>query len=118
MNETDPIHAADVRSKLQAVSKALRCADHLSPDARQRLADLVEELSQAVDSPAAPSANAVHLSESVARLARAIEENHEPGLLESARGQIERAVVSVETETPVLSGIAMRFIQALSDIGI
>lgn len=108
----------DVRAKLQAISGVLRHADHLGPEARQRLADLVEELSGAIATEQGSSTNAAHLSDSVARLALAIQENHAQGLLESARNRLEQAVVSTEIESPMMSGIASRLIQTLADLGI
>ena len=108
----------DVRAKLQAISGALRDVDHLGPEARQRLADLGEELSRAIATEQGSPTNAAHLSDSVARLALAIQENREPGLLESARNRLEQAVVSTEIESPMMSGIASRLIQTLADLGI
>jgi hypothetical protein len=110
--------SADIREQLQLIAESLRHADHLSQDARRRLADLVDELKAAIDADPGATASAVGFHEHVARLALAIQQNHEPGLLETARRKVEETIVSAETEAPVLSGIARRLIRALSDLGI
>jgi len=116
MSEPIAANVVDVRAQLHSLSAALRQVDHLDADARQRLAELVEELSIAMGSDS--SDKAIHLSESAARLMRALQENHEGGALEAGRKRLQKLIVSAETEAPVLTGIAERLIRVLSDIGI
>src|SRR5205809_120305 len=88
MSEPMPANEADVRAQLQSISQALRQVDHLAPDARRRLADLVEELSAALGSDR--SDKAIPLSESAAHLMRALQENQEGGALEAGQKRLQK----------------------------
>jgi len=118
MSEINSARDADIRTQLQSIAAALRQVDHINQDGRQRLADLVEELSAAIVAVPNTSTEAIHLTDTAARLARAIQENDEAGVLETARRRLQKLIVSAKTDAPVLTGIAERLVRALSDIGI
>lgn len=118
MADSTPSNADDVRDRLHAIAQSLRQSGPMPAESRKLLADLVEELGHAVPGESGSAETWRHLGEHAAQLAEAIREDHEPGLLESARDRLSQTVVAAETEAPILSGIAKRFIQALSDLGI
>jgi len=55
MSETSAKSAGEIQAELQAIARDLRNADHLGSETRQGLAELIEELSEAVDSGSASS---------------------------------------------------------------
>ena len=114
---TDPSHGPPIRANLLEVARLLRKADHLEPEAQSELADLVDELAGALD-PAAPGEQAAHLAESSAHLARALHDQHHPGLIEAARRRLEDAAARAEVHAPVATGVARRLIEALARLGI
>jgi hypothetical protein len=94
----------------------LRGARHLTPETRAALADLLAELAGAVGS-GGPGPEATHLAESAARAARALGEPHR-GSLTAARERLEAAAARAGAEAPVATGVALRLIDLLSEIGI
>ena len=109
---------AQVQAHLHAISKFLREADHLGPEAQALLADLFDELGNALESTAVPNAEVARLAECVSHLAQAVHEKHEPGILESASDRLERAVVTVESKAPALAALTRRLADMLSNLGI
>jgi hypothetical protein len=103
---------------LHAVSHLLRAAHRLSPEAQALLADLVDELANALESEEVPNDDVAQLTESTSHLVQAVHEKHEPGMLEAAESRLERAVVAVESKAPALASLARRLAEMLSDLGI
>jgi hypothetical protein len=121
MTEPSSANAPDasaVHSHLQAVAQLLRRADHLGPEAREALAELVDELAGALTAAPVPSAELKHLTESTTHLIQAIGERHHTGVLAAARDRLNEAIVRAETGAPTVAGIARRLVEALSNIGI
>jgi hypothetical protein len=114
---SSPDAAARIRANLRESARLLREAHHIEPDAQRTLADLVEELSEALDPACAPSTHEAHLAESSTHLVRALHQRHE-GLIASARQRLAAAAARAEADAPVATGIARRLINALSDLGI
>lgn len=108
----------DVRKQLHSISEMLRQGDHLDDAAQKQVADLVEELSRALNATTVPSAEVAHLAESAANLARAIHERHDPGLLGAARERVDRAITAAEAESPMLAGLVRQFTELLASLGI
>jgi hypothetical protein len=113
-----PPSASQVRAHLHTISLLLREKDRLDPEAQALLADLVEELGKSLEEPAVPSVEMAKLAESTAQLVQAVHHGHEPNLLEAARNRLDRAVIAVESEAPVLAGLTRRLAQMLADLGI
>ncbi|HZZ82087.1 MAG TPA: DUF4404 family protein [Gemmataceae bacterium] len=109
---------AQVRMQLRAIAQLLRAARRLEPDAKAALADLIDELSRTLETPDVPSAEIARLTECTAHLVKAVQEQHEPSVLEAARGRLDHAVVAVETEAPGLASVTRRLAEMLSNIGI
>ena len=107
-----------VQAHLHAISRLLREAHRLTPEAQALLADLVDELSNALDSPAVPDEHVANLSESAAQLVQAVHEDHAPNLLEAAENRLERAAVAVEAKAPALANLTRRLAEMLSNLGI
>jgi hypothetical protein len=109
--------ATQIRANLLESARLLREAHHIDPEAQRTLADLVEELSEALDPSAASSDHTVHLAESSTHLVQALHQRHE-GLIASAQARLAAAAARAESDAPVATGIARRLINALSDLGI
>jgi hypothetical protein len=100
---------------IDELARRLREAEHLEPEVRAEAADLLGELTAALDQ---PSAQTEDLAQSTAQLVRAVNEQHKPGLIEAARQRVEEAVARAETTAPVATDIVLRLIDVLSGIGI
>jgi hypothetical protein len=113
-----PSAGPDVEASLHAVSQLLREAPHLSADARQTLADLVDELGHAIGSGKASPEELAHLQQSTARLLEAVRQRHDEGRVAAARDRLEEAVIGLEARAPVVTGVARRLLDALANFGI
>lgn len=110
--------AAQIRTKLHEVAQLIRETRHLEPQGQRALADLVEELSKALELATIPSAETAHLADSVGHLAQALQVRHETGLLAAARERLEQAAVRAEAQAPLATGLARRLLEALANLGI
>ncbi|QDV33088.1 DUF4404 family protein [Tautonia plasticadhaerens] len=113
----DPEHLARLRTDLVESARLLRDAHHLDPEERARLAELIDELGQALD-PAAPPETAAHLASSASALARALHERRDEGLLSSTRARLDEAAAHAEAEAPFATQVVRRFLDLLAQIGI
>ncbi|WP_406698521.1 hypothetical protein V5E97_06530 [Singulisphaera sp. Ch08] len=104
-----------ISKDIEKLAQRLREAEHLEPEVRAEMADLLADLT-AVLHPPEPQTEA--LAESTAQLVRAVSDQHEPGLIEAAKERLEEAVVRAETKAPVATEIVLRLIDVLSGIGI
>ena len=109
---------AQVRSILTMVAQVLRRIHHLGPEAQLLLADLVEELGNAVDRADVPPDELARLTEDALHLVEAVHDEQEPGVMEAARDRVEKAAVAVETGAPNLAELTRRLAETLSNLGI
>ena len=107
---------AQVRASLHELAQVLREAHHLEPEAQEALADLVDELGNAL-TPTAGN-EVAHLASSAASLARALHQEESPTLLSAAKRRLEQAAIRAESQAPVATGIARRLLDMLADLGI
>ena len=115
MPESSP---TQVQTQLHAIALLLREASRLEPAAQALLADLFDELADALESTAAPDLDISQLTECAAHLVHAVHEKHEPSLLEAAGDRLENAVLAVEAKAPGLASLTRRLAEMLSDLGI
>lgn len=108
---------AELRGRLEELGRLLRDADHLEPETRQGLADLVDELGQALKEGRLEPATVAQLSASAAQMSEALR-RQQHGFFGTARDGLERVVVDAEGRAPVATGFAERLIDILSEIGI
>lgn len=113
-----PPTTAEVRALLHAIAQLLREAHRLDREAQAILADLVEELGRAFESSAVANAEVARLTECASHLIQAVHQEQEPGLLDAARDRLDRAVIAIEEEAPVLAGLTRRLAEMLSNLGI
>ena len=118
MPESSTPSAEQMQTRLHEVARLLRQGGALDLEARQILAELVDELGTALTASNAPPAEVTHLAESAAHLAEALHEQQDRGLLANARDRLSAAVFQAEAQAPVASGLAMRLLDALANIGI
>jgi hypothetical protein len=109
--------AAEVQAELQEVAALLRRASHLEPSAQQRLAEVVEDFARTIHPDAAPSAEMVHLAQDLARLVRSLHKQETP-LLRTAGRHLREAIGRVEAQSPFVTEIIRRLLDALANIGI
>jgi tryptophan 2,3-dioxygenase len=109
---------AEMRTLLHTVAELLRHTRHLGPEAQALLADLIDELGAALESPEVPNAEIARLTESASQLVQAVAEKHDAGMLEAANERLEGAVVSVEARAPHLAELTRRLAEMLSNLGI
>lgn len=113
-----PPSVVQVQAHLHTIARLLRDADQLGPEAQRLLAELVDELGDVLEKGTVPSAELTHLTECTAQLMTLAQTGEDIGLLAKARTQLERAVVAVEGEAPMVAGIVRRLTDALSNLGI
>lgn len=109
---------SEVQAHLHAIARLLRQSEHLTAEAQQALAELVDELGNALDSPALPNTEMADLTQSTAELVQALHQRHDTGVLATARDRLEQAIVGAETKAPVAADLARRLVETLSGIGI
>jgi hypothetical protein len=113
---SDHLHA--VSAQLHVVAVLLRDAHHLGPEAQEALAEVVEELSQALGHAQLSPAEAAHLADSASHLAKALRNQHDPGLLAAARDRLLEAAVAAEARAPGAAKLIRGMVDTLSGIGI
>lgn len=101
--------------ELQELARNLREADHLEPEVREEAAELLGKLAEALEE---PSVQEKDLALSATQLVRAVKDQHEPGLIEAAWDQVEKAVARAETTAPVATDVVLRLIDVLAGLGI
>jgi hypothetical protein len=117
MAESSTPSSAEVQALLTTVAQFLRQAHRLGPETQLVLADFVEELGKALEHQEISAAEIGRLTDCAAHLLDAVH-GEEPGVLDSARVGLERAVVAVETRVPTVAGLLRRLAETLADLGI
>src|SRR5262245_20907994 len=115
-----PPQAADLQARLHAVAERLRGAGPVDAQSRRILAELVDELSRALQPGQVPPEEVAHLAATTAELAEAL---HQPagqrrGWLKRLQAPFEEAALRAEAHAPVAVGLARRLMDALANIGI
>src|SRR5882724_8308208 len=118
MSEPAPHSAAQLRGHLHTIATLLREVPHLGPEAQRLLAELVAELSDAMDAETVPAADLAHLADTAAQLVQAAHKGEQSGFLGKAQERLEGAAAALEADAPMLAGLARCLIEALSNIGI
>ncbi len=103
---------------LHEAAQLLRASPALGKEAREPLAELVDELGKLLEATPLPSAEMQRLFESVAQLIHAAQEPRRFELLTLARDRLDKAIVAAETNTPMAVELARRLTSALSNMGI
>ena len=114
----DPRMPDNVQERLHELSRRLRDADHLQPDAQSELADLMDELANTLNPATLRSTDAAHLAESTAHLAQVLNRPQERGLLAAAKRRLEDSILRAESEVPLASSLARNFLDILANLGI
>ena len=108
----------EVRGRMHDVARMLQESTSLDPEARQVLAELVDELGTTLQASNAPPAEVARLAASAAHLAEALHHQRDQGLLGKARDRLGAAVIQAQAEAPVAAGLARRLLDVLANIGI
>jgi hypothetical protein len=108
---------SEIRTRLRAVAGMLRESRTIDPESQRILAELVDELSAALQSSSVPPGEVAHIAESTAHLADSLHQQHDQGVLASARDRLEEAVLNAESRSTIV-GLARRLLDALANIGI
>ena len=115
MPEQSPVRVTET---LHDLARVLREAPPPGPEAQRALADLIDELGNAVGATEVPPAEVTHLAQTTAQFIQALHRRHEPGRFAAARDRLEQAVIQAETRAPVAAGFARRVLDALANFGI
>lgn len=108
----------DVQSRLHAVARQLRQSRSVDAESQRVLAELVDELSMALQAASVPPAEVARLADSTAHLAESLHQHHDTGMVGRARERLEAAVVEAEAHSPLAVGLARRLLDMLANIGI
>jgi hypothetical protein len=107
-----------LRAGLHELAEVLHEKHRLEPQAQEALANLMDELSKALDPTAAPPAETAQLAASAAQLAKTLHQKHNQTLLAAAKQRLEEAAFRAETAAPLATGLARRLLDVLADLGI
>jgi hypothetical protein len=107
-----------IQASLHTIAEVLRDPHPLNAEARQALAELMDELGALLAAPSVPQQALAHLAQSTAHLVQAVHGRADEGRLATARGRLEQAILGVESQAPLAAGIARRVLDALANIGI
>ncbi len=118
MSDQPSPSTASLETQIHALARAVREGRRLDPEARQALADLVDELSRTLQTAPHTAEEMARVAESAAHLAQALEHPREERVLTAARVRLEQAVARADTKAPVLSGVAQRLLDILANLGI
>jgi hypothetical protein len=114
----EPPSKADLQANLTSLARQLRTAHHLGPEAQQRLAELLSELSVAVGASPLPSVETRSLASHTGELVEALKNEADASALGEAKAKFDRAVLKAEVKAPFAAGIARRVVDVLTDLGI
>ena len=110
---------AVVRARLRDAARTARESPSLGPEVRTALADLLDELSQAVEAPGRTPAEVAHLAETTAHLTDALHHaGHDRGVIAAARDRLGALLVRAESQAPTAVGLARQLTDALARMGI
>jgi hypothetical protein len=107
-----------VEANLHDLAELLRKIAHLEPKARERLAEIVEELAKALHSAPVPTQEMIPLANSTADLLHALHRRQDPTVLSAARDQLSRSILRLENQAPIVAQMAGRLLDALANSGI
>jgi hypothetical protein len=108
---------SEIQSRLHAVAAMLRESRTIDAESQRLLAELVDELSSALHSARVPTTEVAHIAESTAHLADSLHQQHDQGVLASARERLETALLDAESRSNIVA-LARRLLDALANIGI
>jgi uncharacterized protein YciW len=113
-----PAEDRPVQARLHELAEFLRHADNLRPEARQKLADLVDELREDVKPEDLTPEERTHLAGAIAQLTRDLRAHRHPAPSRAPSLGVERAIARAEADHPVITGFLERLLDTLSSIGI
>jgi hypothetical protein len=111
-----PTPPSAVPARLREVARLLRQADHMEPEAQQSLADLAEQLANAMPTSRPPTAEEAELGQLAEQLIAELHREETPAA--ATRHRLQEAVVAAETRAPFAAGIARQLLEAIADLGI
>jgi hypothetical protein len=103
---------------LHELAQKLREADQLGPDAQRAVADLLDQLAQAIHPAGGGVDEHAHLADSATHLAHALRQKPEAHSVASALERFEFSVSRMEARAPLASGIVRQLIETLANLGI
>jgi hypothetical protein len=121
MPEPEPVKSPSpsaVPARLHEVARLLRDADHLGPEAQRALAELADELANALGSSNVASAEEVLLAQRVSELMAALHARQDSGPPPATRHRLQEAILAAEARAPFAAGLAQRLLDALANLGI
>jgi hypothetical protein len=107
-----------VTDRLHELAERLRRSPRLSPEEQAELADLMDELREAVDPAKLPEPSQKHLTQMATHLVQTLHQETDAGVLAAASKRLEDAALRFEAEAPNVSGVLRRIIDALANLGI
>ncbi len=114
---TPPPDRMTVESNLHDLAQLLRRAEHLEPKVQLALAEIVEELGQALHSSPVPTQELIPLAQSTTELIEALHQKHQT-VFSTAREKLKHSILQVENRAPFVAQLAGRLLDTLGSSGI
>jgi len=106
-----------VPDRLREVARLLRGADHLEPETQKSLADLADELANALSAGGVPSQEEAQLGQLASQLIQALHRK-EAAPIAATRHRLQDAIYAAEARAPFAAGLARQILEAIANIGI
>jgi hypothetical protein len=106
-----------VETNLHDLAQLLRQAEHLGPKTQMALAQILEELAQAMHSAPVPSQELIPLAHSTADLVHALHQK-EDTQISSTQARLRRSILQIENQSPFVAQLAERLLDTLASSGI
>jgi hypothetical protein len=107
-----------IQERLHDIAQLLRLSSSIDPETQRTLAELVDELSKALQGANLPLAEVTHLAETTSHLAESLHQQQDRGFLARMRDRLEQAVSNAEIHAPTAVGLARKLLEELANIGI
>jgi len=108
----------EIQARLDRLAQLVRESHSIDARSRRELTGLVEELGSILQAGDVAPAEASVLADTATHLAEALQQRHDTGRLAALRDRIEQGVLAAEAEVPVASGVVMRLLDLLANLGI
>ena len=118
MPEPTPIPPSAVPDRLREVARLLRQADHLEPEAQKSLANLAEELANALSAGGGPSTEEAQLGQQAGQLIQVLHHKEPAAPLAAKQSRLKEAILAAESRAPFAAGLAQQLLDAMATFGI
>jgi hypothetical protein len=113
-----PPEPARMLADLHTVAGLLRADPKIGREEQRFVAELVDELAKALESPQPAAPELTRLTEQTAQMLEALRHRHDANLFTAARMRLDEAIMEAEERAPVVVGLVRGLLDVLAASGI